>query len=125
MITQQERDSIMQREQALQQWLGKRRSYHPSELPSTINPPTNEERSKVELFDWMTDPPERYFAYPSEDWTHVVNWTGELLGKIIWAGREWRSNMGDKRTPIRVSGSNGRLYSGTIFGTYLRLRAVA
>ena len=57
---------IRYREQQLKDWLGKRTSYHPSELPAGIVPPTNEERSAVEMFEFRRDRPEKYFVYINE-----------------------------------------------------------
>jgi len=117
----------MQREAALKAWLGKRCSYHPSEVPADIQPPTNEERSEVELFDWITDPPSRYFAYVANDFGSVTNWIGARLGTVHWRGSEFRDNLGGKRRHFRMMGTNGKLYSGTAYvsaGDYCRLREV-
>ena len=126
MITKAQRDEIMERETKLREWMGKRSSYHPSELPVTINPPTNEERSAVELFDWIMDPPKRYFAYAVKEGA-ISNWMGESLGTITWEGATYRDNMGGKRKNFRMLGTNGIWYSGTAYvssGDYCRLKAI-
>lgn len=98
----------------------------------------NHNRSLLEVEQFKTDVPERYFAYVrlweplmgnaqlnSNRYGEVTTWMGDFLGGIYWIGREFRSNMGDKRIPIRVRGINGRSYSGTYFksaGDYARLR---
>ena len=113
----------MARENTLRAWMGKRNSYHPSELPPHIHPPTNEERGAVELFDWHANPPDRYFCYPSDDLSRATTWMGGTLG-TLHVGSEWRSNMGDKRRHVRVFGTNGKIYAGTLFETFIRMRAV-
>jgi hypothetical protein len=92
-------------------------------------PPTNEERSDVEVYEWMTEPPVSYFAYvdkiaPGEV---VTNFTGRTLGHITSCGSIWKSNFGDRRQHFTVEGTNGITYSATAYidsGTYCRMRAV-
>ena len=58
-----ERDSVVARGAALHLWMGKRCSYHPSELPEGLSAPTNEEWGGVELFNFNESPPARYTAF--------------------------------------------------------------
>lgn len=123
-ITQQQRDAIVARDKQLSDWLGSRLSYRPEEVPMWIHVPTNDERAQVELFDFINLKPAQVFCYPSKDCGAVTCWTGFELGKIVHKGRAYRSGFGDKRQSIRVAGVNGVTYSGTIYGTYVRLKAV-
>lgn len=133
-ITAIEASDIRRLENMLREWMGKRNSYHPNELPSHIVPPTNKERSKLELFEFMRDKPDRYFVYVTRDkspnalrpWK-VATWMGDLLGHNLVVGDEYTSNMGDKRRSIWFDGINGERYSGTFFcsaGDYARIRKV-
>jgi len=127
MITKTQRDDIINRDGQLRAWLGKRCSYHPRELPPDINPPTNEERSEAELFDWIHSPPDKYFAYVSSDFESIITWTGRRIGTVHWKGDEIRDKKGDKKRHFRMLGTNGKLYSGTAYvssGDYCRLRQV-
>jgi len=143
MITKQERDAIVEREQALTKWLheNKRNYYQPAELPPWINPPTNDERSAVEVFDFITNPPEKYFLYidlnggsfqkckypaPQHNGPNgfATTWTGERLGSVSF-GHAYYSNFGDVRVPVTVKAINGRRYVGTYFysaGDYAHIR---
>jgi len=86
---------------------------------------TNEERSEMELYEWLVDPPVRYFAYVKESTGQITTWMGDVLGAVSF-GREWRDNFGGTRVPVSVRGSNGRRYHGTYYksaGDYCRLAA--
>ena len=92
--------------------------------------PTNEERSAVEVYEFMRDKPVKYFAYVNTNERQpglgqVTTWTGDLLGACSF-GREYRDKFGGKRVPITVHGINGLTYHGTYFksaGDYCRLKA--
>jgi hypothetical protein len=115
---------------ALDEWMAsqKRNWYDPAELPADINPPTNEERADLEVYEWLTNPPLRYFAYVDDVVVGqpVINWTGRQLGHVTWCGHMWRDNFGTRRVNFRMVGTNGVSYAGTAYpdsGTYCRLRA--
>ena len=122
-ISKKERDSIVVREQALIDFLtvkktnGKshRRTCYRQEEVSHLNPPTNEERSKVEIYDFIHNPPDKYFAYPSQDFTKIITWMGDTLGNITWKGMAFKSNRGDSRRAFTMHAINGRVYHGTIY----------
>jgi hypothetical protein len=119
------------REAKLRAWMGKRCSYHPSELPAGINPPDNNERAQVELYDFINDPPEKYFLYiKANSGTYygasgeATIWTGVKLGHVQF-GKTWRGNMGDTRVSVSVYAVNGYVYHGTFFkssGDYARVK---
>jgi len=121
MLNRIERDAIVARESALRDYLGKRCSYKPEEV-AHLNPPTNEERSAAEVFDFCDNPPDKYFLYVSDG--KATTWTGENLGRITF-GREYRDNFGGKRVPIWFDAINGEQYHGTYFksaGDYARVK---
>jgi hypothetical protein len=86
--------------------------------------PTNDEISSVEVYEFVTTPPAKYFAYVREDERLLITWTGEKLGTVAF-GRPYYSNLGDTRVPVSVKAINGRRYHGTFFkssGDYARLK---
>lgn len=83
----------------------------------------NELRAELETLDFLTDKPEKVFAYPSEDLKRITGFMGNTLAHVFWVGRKFRSNMGDERQAFCAKGINGVNYYGTIYGTYARLRA--
>lgn len=90
------------------------------DLPS----PTNEETSAIEVYEFATNPPDKYFLYVDLPKQVVTTWTGELLGKIMSTGKTHRSNLGDVRVPIRIKAINGKEYHGTFYksaGDYARI----
>ena len=88
---------------------------------------TNRLRSAVEVYEWMTNPPARYFLYIKETEYmrgSATTWTGEFLGHVFM-GDVYRSNFGDKRQQITVVGTNGRKYHGIYYksaGDYARVK---
>ncbi|GAB7002482.1 hypothetical protein JQ593_22795 [Bradyrhizobium viridifuturi] len=126
MLTPEQAADIRARDEALHAWMKARKtnSYHPSELPPHINPPTNDERGQVELFEFMRDIPERYFLYINAKTNTATTWNGERLGSASF-GREYRDNFGGKRVPVTVRAINGATYHGTYFksaGDYARVK---
>lgn len=145
MLTKQQYDEIMARLTTHDAWVDTKRgkngwtSYKPEERESEGIPDvTNEERSAVEVYEFMTDPPTRYFLYISEDKARfrfvqsvavptdgrATTWTGEELGRVSF-GTPFRSGFGDLRIPVRVYAINGKTYAGTYFksaGSYARVK---
>jgi hypothetical protein len=125
-ITEQERNEIVARECALNTWRGTRNSYNPNELPEYIHPPTNDERSAIEVFEFCRNKPERYFLYINADKHVATTWTGKFLGDVTF-GKAWRDNFGGMRVSVRIRAINGCQYTGTYFktaGDYARVRRV-
>lgn len=92
-----------------------------AQAPCTV---TNEERSALEVYKFIVNPPDHYFAYVNETTNTLTTWTGEHLGDVSF-GREWTDNFGGKRVPILVRAVNRQKYHGTYFkssGSYARLR---
>ncbi|WP_210164705.1 hypothetical protein [Bradyrhizobium elkanii] len=123
-ISAETANDIRNRETALREWLGDRTSYRSEELPANIKPPTNEERSALEVFEFLRDKPERYFLYINRDKGVATTWTGEELGRVTF-GREYRDNFGGKRVAITVHAITGDTYHGTYYkssGDYARVK---
>lgn len=138
-MTPEQAADIRARDEALHAWMkaNKRNSYKREELPAGINPPTNEERSACEVFEFQRDKPESYFAYvkrPANMLTkpgwqtceqgELTTWTGDKLGTVRF-GRVFRDSFGGVRVPITVQAITGETYHGTYYasaGDYARIR---
>jgi hypothetical protein len=91
---------------------------------------TNEMRSRIEKYEFLNNPPEKYFVYVCKTeqggLTNVLTtWTGETLAKITHVGRVYRSAFGDKRQSFWARALNGVLYHGTAYltaGDYARIK---
>jgi hypothetical protein len=149
-LTEEQIADIRARDTALHAWMkaNKRNSYKTEELPPEINPPTNAERSAVEVHAFKAERPSHYFAYvkcPAIDgeekprlWRdrvrfyqrlfgrtgELTTWTGDKLGTLQF-GDAYESNLGDIRVPVTCTAINGLRYHGTYYasaGDYARLR---
>jgi len=105
-------------------------SFTPAEIAHIVDvaeigaAPTNEERSAVEVYEFVMTPPEKYFLYINRTKREATTWTGDKLGTVGF-GREYRDNFGGRRVPVTVYGINGCKYYGTYFvssGDYARIR---
>lgn len=85
---------------------------------------TNELRSKIEVWEFVHDIPEKYFLYiDEENWT-ATTWVGGTLGTVTF-GSAFKSNFGDTRQHITVLAINGKAYYGTYYkssGNYARIK---
>lgn len=84
---------------------------------------TNELRSKIEVWEFINDIPEKYFLYIDEENKTATTFMGDFLGNVFF-GKEYRNNMGDKRQQIDVYSINGKKYYGTYYksaGDYARI----
>jgi hypothetical protein len=130
MITQDQAADIRQRNDALMAWVDSIRrksgwaSYRPEDKPTHVPDVTNDERSALEIFEFRSNPPDKYFLYINEDKHTATTWTGDVLGQVTF-GSEYRDNFGGKRQPVWVRGINGKQYHGTYFkssGNFARIR---
>ena len=130
MITSQQATDIRTRNNALMAWMDSIRnkngwaSYRPEDKPAHVPDVSNDERSALEVFEFIAKPPDSYFLYVSEDKRTATTWTGEKLGDVVF-GREYRDNFGGRRVPVTVRAINGRVYYGTYFkspGDFARVR---
>jgi hypothetical protein len=131
MITAQQATDIRTRNDALMAWVDSIRgkngwaSYRPEDKPADVPDVTNEERSSLEVFDFVSNPPDKYFLYINEDNRTATTWTGDVLGRVS-LGCEYRDNFGGRRVPVTIHAINGRVYHGTYYkssGNYARIRA--
>ena len=104
-------------------------------LLSTMTDCLNSINSAYEVYEWLHDPPVRYFAYVKVNTDRqgygtgtLTTWTGEKLG-TVHLGRQYRSGFGyghDRaRRSITVVGTNGKRYYGTYYegaGDYARIK---
>ena len=130
MITPEQAQDIRTRNAALNQWIDTIRgkngwaSYKPEDKPANVPDVSNEERSALEVFEFVSNPPDKYFLYINEKDHTATTWTGEKLGNVSF-GREYRDNFGGKRIPVNVYAINGKTYHGTYYkssGDYARVR---
>lgn len=130
MLTVEAYNEIKARKEQLEAWIDSIRgrngwaSYKPEDKPAHIPDVTNEERSSMEVFEFVTNPPEKYFLYIGEENSIATTWTGENLGRVYF-GREYRDNFGGRRVPVTVVAINGREYHGTYYksaGSYARVK---
>lgn len=90
---------------------------------------TNDERSALEVYDFVNNPPEKYFGYvkmrTDSRFCKMTTFTGDFLGTVIM-GREFKDNFGGTRVSIDVYGINGVKYYGFYAkssGDYCRIKA--
>jgi hypothetical protein len=109
-MDQQQAMDIRNRETALQAFLGQRTSYRPEEV-AHLNPPTNEERSALEVFELHRDKPEWFTAYVS--WKPnklITTWMGDRVGVECFVGEWHYNNMGAKWRQLRIKPDFCRWY---------------
>lgn len=99
-------------------------SYNSHDVPDHLRL-TNEQRSAIEVYEFITDPPIKYFAYVNSTTQKITTWTGEKLGDIVAKNRSWTSNLGDRRKNLTIKAINGKMYYGTYYydsGDYVRMK---
>jgi hypothetical protein len=133
MITQNEYNTLLERnnkfEEMRSKMFPKQNSFSKEmilqiTLRSGVEQLTNEERSKLEVYEFCHKPPENYILYINEKESIATTWMGEKLGKVIF-GKEWKSNMGDVRISIVIKAINGKTYCGTYYkssGDFAKIR---
>jgi hypothetical protein len=110
--------AIRARDRAIRQWLGPRASYRPEEIPPDLSPaPTNEERSRAELIEFVSGDAKlraSYVGYLSSDRNRITTWVGDCLAIIsaINSRRVRNSWLTDERGNFRALGIDGREYLG-------------
>lgn len=140
-ISREKYESLKRQLEIFERWRNGRTSYRTADVPLGIEV-SNKERSQMEVYEFVNNPPEKYFLYcnfpsaagvRSGEATHygasgtATTWTGDKLGDVQ-CGRTWRSNMGDTRVSITVYAINGCVYNGTYYksvGSYARLKISA
>jgi hypothetical protein len=130
MITPGQAADIRHRNDALMAWVDSIRgkngwaSYKPEDKPANVPDVSNEERGALEVFEFVTNPPDKYFLYINETTHTATTWTGDKLGHVLF-GREWRDSFGGRRVPVTLRAINGLVYVGTYYkssGNFARIR---
>lgn len=88
------------------------------------NEVSNDMRSAIELYEFINNPPQKYFLYIDEQTKTATTWTGQKLGDVSF-GRSYKSNLGDSRQPITITAINGLTYYGIYYkssGGYARIK---
>lgn len=108
-------------------------SYKLEDVPEHIQAlnVTNHERSLIEVYEFVRDKPNKYFAYVDVDKMVIANFPGVVLGKITWKGPEYRLRAGfggidSVRQNLRIAGINNVVYSAVYYkssGDYCRMKA--
>lgn len=127
MITKEQYDDIMAREAVREQFCkDHKRGYITAEEAKTLPRVTNEEISAAEVYQFINDPPDKYFLYINEERHEATTWIGEKLGNVTGLFQTpKRSNFGDFRVYIDVYGINGKKYHGVYYksaGDYARIK---
>ncbi len=94
--------------------------------------PSNVAMGKLELHRFVTQRPERIFAYYKDDarvGATITTWMGDVLGHVIWRGTVTKRGFypGARMVNIRMKAVTGDVYAGTCqldSGNYCRLRKV-
>ena len=113
------------------------KAHHTSGIPAEVYKDwptvTNDETSALEVYQFVTDPPDRYFAYVNHDEGDpgygkpctITTWTGEPIAQGKFTSRLYINSMGDKRITFTAKGINGKVYNGTFYysaGDYCRMK---
>lgn len=137
--------SFKARHAAHEAWRAGRSSYPSDSVPAELRV-SNDERSACELYEWLANPPEKYFLYikprvplsaahgdpryrgdyPRGDFVEnaATTWTGTPLGNVRF-GQPYRDSFGGRRVLITVYGNNGMHYAGTYYASaddYARIK---
>lgn len=126
-ISKEQAEDIRTREKRHREWLGDRTSYMPDEVPADARL-TNDERSALEVYDFLNDPPDNYVFYIDRPTRTATTWTGEVLGAVSFGTQYNVPAFGgypSTRVSISVTGINNRVYHGTWYkssGDYARVK---
>lgn len=136
MLTEQEYKHLRNLYDRKHEWVKEQKFFYRSEdMPKEFLEITNEVTSQIEIYEWITNPPESYFCYINEkkheegDWT-ITTWMGDELGRYEITGQHWEMisnsyldedenevSFKEKQQvqDIRVYGSNGVTYIGKYY----------
>ena len=140
MITGTKYNALKRKIAAFDKWVDTQRSVNgwasflPSDVPKHIKQVSNAERSSVEVYEFIHNPPEKYLVYirrnvikPGlvDSRIEATTWTGQVLGygklgKFYRCGRS-------RRYSVVFQGINGHSYKGTFYassGDYARVHKV-
>lgn len=118
MISEQLYNELKARYERLEAWRGNRRSYSPYEVPEDCII-SNSGISSIELYEFVHNPPDSYFAYIDLKNATMTTWTGEKLGDIVGG---WHNTRGKW---LYIQGVNGCKYRGQFYpsaGDYIKVK---
>lgn len=82
--------------------------------------PSNEQLGQLEVFEFIRDCPDSYFAYVNEIKKEITTWMGDTLGNFKFL-------TNSSKPLIEVTAVNGKKYRGQYYkmsGDYCRLKVV-
>lgn len=128
------REKLNEHEQARNNLFPNKCSFTPQEMDQLPPRPTNDELAQLEVYDWITNPPEKYFTYVTEVRNvpaSIGTWTSLPLGIVTDYGRVvtcYTPSGGQyQKQHITVKGTNGYDYQGWYYcstGTYARIKRI-
>lgn len=94
--------------------------------------PSNEEKGRLELFEFHEKRPKDLFAYYEGEarvGSAIKTWMGDVVGHVVQRGSEYRAGRypGTKMVKIRVRSVTGDVYSGSCNlegGNYCKLKKI-
>ncbi len=119
-----------------------RASYRTKDKPAHVPGVPNEERGRLEVYEFLRDKPNRYFAYvtlfdrPESRNGRVIYGTigtfpGHVLGDIVWRGQPYDVHgfgYPSTRQNLRIEAINGLMYSAVYYessGDYCRMKVMS
>lgn len=144
MITEKQYKELKSKIGAFDAWVETKRnkrgwaSYRDCDVPAYLERVSDDERSSVEAYEFVHEPPDTYFVYVQRDTkgpgllnhaVTVTTWTGEVLGRGKLGPMYKSGPIGHRslRYPITFKGINGHTYRGTFYhssGDYARVKRV-
>jgi hypothetical protein len=128
-ISAESAENIRKRYNQVREWLATTNNpncYSPDQMQAAgIIPPTNVEIGQLEIYDFMNNPPDKYFTYVLDKGACVGTYTHLPLSTRVSLGAKYRDNFGGTRQAIRFLGINGIEYVGTYYyssGDFCRVR---
>lgn len=113
-------------------------SYREQDVPNHLPRVSNDERSQVEVYEFVQQRPDKYFVYVArnkcapgvvDNKVTLTTWTGQVLG-YGFLGRRYETGAGLRRSvryPVRFTAINGDKYKGIYYasaGDYARVHRV-
>lgn len=134
MITKKEYENLKETESIYNSWSKQFKQKNGwTVIPANIAPPVNfgnSERSKIEVYEFVKEKPNKYFLYvrkyscTNTNYGEAITFIGDNLGSVRF-GREYKSSFGDIRQNITVKAINGCKYYGIYYkssGDYARIK---
>lgn len=110
-------------------WRNGRNSYPADSVPDDVRI-TNEQRSQIEVYEFVNNPPKKYFLYVNPEKRIVTTWMGDILGNITFLGLPYKCpafGWPSTRQNLTFRGINGKNYTGIFYkssGDYARVKMI-